>query len=322
MSPTDMDWCRDVRSRWRAARRGTRSSAPCRRPSHLPGVAPNHRETVRVVRVTPEVPLSLTRPGVGSDIELTDLMGMRAPTARNPLEAAYENMPDQIWVLLLVGLISFLFNVTPVLAPPTWALLVYFQARQDSPIVVVALIGAVGATAGRVALALVSRKIGMRIIPARRRVDAERATDYIRRNPKLSAPMLAMFAIGPLPKALLFMAVGIMRAPLVPGALVYGVARLGMYLVALTAASRTVASLGDLFAFPFGGPLLVCLQFASVIGLFLFFRLDLPRLIQRVRNWQGAPARDVIQTTAESSLASGRRSRHPAFGRWRTYRSR
>jgi membrane protein YqaA with SNARE-associated domain len=193
---------------------------------------------------------------------------------------------DDLWGWLLVAILAVLFNVTPILAPPTWAMLAYFHVQHGIPLLPVAILGAAGSTLGRVLLALASRRIGTRIIPARRRADAERAVAAIRERRALSLPALAMFAIGPIPKSLLFMSAGIARMPLAPGAIVYGVARCAIYLVALTAASSTASSLGDIVTSPVGGPLLIAAQLASVIGVFLLFRLDLPQLYRRVRVWR------------------------------------
>lgn len=205
-------------------------------------------------------------------------------------------MVDQVWNWLLIGLLSTLFNVTPVLAPPTWAMLAYFHVQQDVSLLPAAIIGALGATAGRVLLALASRKFGARLIPARRQADFERAMTRISEQKRLSIPLLAMFAVGPIPKSLLFIAAGMARISLAPGAVVYGFARAIMYGVALTATSQAAASLGEIVTSPVGGPLLIAAQLVSVGGVFVLLRLDLPRLLRSVRRL----ARRVAPSQASS----------------------
>ncbi len=192
-------------------------------------------------------------------------------------------MLDHVWNLLLVGLLSILFNITPILAPPTWAMLAYFHVQQDVAILPATIIGAFGATVGRVLLALASRRFGTRLIPARRQADVERAITRIRDEKRLSIPLLGLFAVGPVPKSLLFMAAGMARIPLAPGAIVYGFARAAIYGVALTATSQAASSLSEVITSPVGGPILIATQVASVAGVFLLFRVDLPRLIANLR---------------------------------------
>ncbi|HAX24481.1 MAG TPA: hypothetical protein PLR44_12495 [Thermomicrobiales bacterium] len=196
-------------------------------------------------------------------------------------------LPGDLWIWLLVAALAALCNVTPVLAPPTWGVLAWFSVHYNLPILPVAIVGAVGSTFGRIILALASRWLGERIIPARQRADAQRYAEMIRQNTKLNLPALAMFAFGPIPKAMLFMAAGIARIPLLPGAVVYGVARAGIYFGALLAAETTVTSFGDLFSLSGAGSLIIATQVASTIGVFLLFRMDIPKLVERIQRWRG-----------------------------------
>jgi uncharacterized membrane protein YdjX (TVP38/TMEM64 family) len=192
-------------------------------------------------------------------------------------------MLDHLVTWLLVGLLSLLFNLTPILAPPTWAMLAYFHVQHDVGILPATILGAVGATIGRVLLALASRRFGTRLIPARRQADIDRAVARIEAEKRLSLPLLGLFAVGPVPKALLFMAAGMARIPLAPGALVYGLARAGIYGATLAATNQAASSLSEIVTSPVGGPLLIASQIVSIAGVFLLFRVDLPLLICRVR---------------------------------------
>jgi len=192
-------------------------------------------------------------------------------------------MLDHVWNWLLVGLLSILFNITPILAPPTWAMLAYFHIQQDMPIIPAVIAGAVGSTIGRVLLALASRRFGARLIPARRQADVENAVTRIRDEKRLSIPLLGLFAVGPIPKSLLFMAAGMARIPLAPGAIIYCLARAAIYGVTLTATSQAASSLSEIVTSPVGGPIMIATQLASMAGMFLLFRVDLPRLVGNMR---------------------------------------
>lgn len=192
-------------------------------------------------------------------------------------------MLDHIWNWLFIGLLALLFNVTPVFAPPTWAMLAYFHIQHDVPLLAAAIIGAAGATLGRVILALASRRFGTRVIPRERQADIELAITRIGQEKRLRFSLLALFAVGPVPKAMLFMAAGVARMPLAPGALVYGAARAGIYGATLAATGQAVTSLSDVVASPVSGPLLIVAQLAMMAGTVLLFRVDLPRLLRRVQ---------------------------------------
>lgn len=207
-------------------------------------------------------------------------------------------MLDQLVTWLLVGLLAVLFNLTPILAPPTWAMLAYFHIQQDVTLVPAIILGAGGATMGRVLLALASRRFGARLIPTRRQADVDRAVEKIQQEKRLSVALLGLFAVGPIPKSLLFMAAGMARIPLAPGALVYGLARSAIYGATLTATSQAASSLSEIITSPIGGPLMIATQVASIAGVFLIFRVDLPLLLRRVNR----SARWVARRVAPSQV--------------------
>lgn len=191
-------------------------------------------------------------------------------------------MLAQLWDWILIAVLSALFNITPILAPPTMAMLAYFQTQREIGIIAAVVIGALGSTAGRLILARVSRRIGPRMVPAKRRADLEDAVRMIQERKRLSVPMLALFAVGPIPKAYLFMAAGIAKAPLWPGAVVFCVARAGIYASALIAVDVTYTSFGDILFSSAGGPLIIAAQLASVVGFFLLLRMDIRTRVRRV----------------------------------------
>ncbi|HMM43179.1 MAG TPA: hypothetical protein PKA95_14890, partial [Thermomicrobiales bacterium] len=60
---------------------------------------------------------------------------------------------DHLWAWGIAAVLSALFNLTPVLAPPTWAMLAWVGAQWSLPMAPLAVVGAVGYTLGRVGLA-------------------------------------------------------------------------------------------------------------------------------------------------------------------------
>jgi hypothetical protein len=157
------------------------------------------------------------------------------------------------------------------------------------------------------------------MIPARRRAEIERATALISGHLRLSLPALALFAIGPIPKASLFMAAGVARMNLLPGAAVYAVGRLAIYAVTLTAAGTAASSLREIVTSPVGGPLMIAGQLASVAGTVLLFRVDWARLLRRVRSVRGAAPATLAE--AGALVLPPRLRRQPRLAPYRILRS-
>jgi membrane protein YqaA with SNARE-associated domain len=206
-------------------------------------------------------------------------------------------MLDHLVDWLLIAGLSLAFNTTPVFAPPTLALLAFFSVHHGVHAIPAALIGGAGATLGRLLLALLSRRFGARLLPAKRRLEVEQLTQQIHESKWLNISMLAMFAVGPIPKALLFMSAGMARMPLAPGAIVFFLSRSVIYFVGLMAVGSAASSLEGVITSPVGGPLVIVGQIASIAGMFLLFRLDYRRLYQWMR---GLRRRAVLDTAPTS----------------------
>ena len=136
------------------------------------------------------------------------------------------------WVV--VWGLAVALNVVPALMPPTWSVLAYFHLYHELPLVPLAIVGALGATTGRVLLALASRAFGDRFLPA---AWQSNIVDALQSRPVLALPSLALFALGPVPSNHLFIAAGIAQAPLPPILAVFGVARCVGYLLWVSAAA-------------------------------------------------------------------------------------
>jgi hypothetical protein len=82
---------------------------------------------------------------------------------------------------LLVAAVVFGVNLLPAFGPPTWAVLVLFRLNSHVPAVPLVLIGAVSATAGRLLLAMLSRRFRSRV-SAKRRANLEAARELFAGN--------------------------------------------------------------------------------------------------------------------------------------------
>lgn len=202
-------------------------------------------------------------------------------------------MASQLFDWLIMAALALVFNALPAFAPPTAAVLAWYHAGQGLPLVAVALVGASAATAGRLLLALAARRLGPRIVPEARREGLDEVAVMLRERRALGVASVAMFAVGPVPKAWLFMAAGIARLPLLPGALAYFVARFVIYLSTVAALDVGMHSLRDVLGSQLGGPLAIATQLVGLAGTILLFKLDWSRLLRRVAALQ-RPATDPV----------------------------
>ncbi len=110
-------------------------------------------------------------------------------------------------LLLLVAL-----NAAPLLMPPTWIVLGSFYALDPSfdPLVL-ALVGATGATIGRFILKRIS-VVFRRFVGKEQKTNLDVIGDYLNRKKYGFALASFLFAATPLPSNMLFIAYGLMRA--------------------------------------------------------------------------------------------------------------
>lgn len=110
-------------------------------------------------------------------------------------------------LLLLVAL-----NAAPLLMPPTWIVLGSFYALDPSfdPLVL-ALVGATGATIGRFILKRIS-VVFRRFVGKEQKTNLDVIGDYLNRKKYGFALASFLFAATPLPSNMLFIAYGLMKA--------------------------------------------------------------------------------------------------------------
>ena len=125
-------------------------------------------------------------------------------------------MTTTVLHLLAVMGVVFAINLLPAFGPPTWAVLVFIRFQwQDVPAAALIVGGALAATAGRLALALGTRRLGGRLSPERR-ANLEALGHTLAKSKTGVAASLAVFVFSPLPSAQMFMAAGLADVPLLP----------------------------------------------------------------------------------------------------------
>lgn len=191
------------------------------------------------------------------------------------------------WVLLFAGIV--VLNMIPAFMPPTWTLLAWAHINYGIPVLLIAGIGAIGASSGRVLLALGSRTFGIHIIPARWRANIHTLVESIRARPALSLGSLGLFALGPIPTNHLFIAVGLSGTSLKAVTAVFGISRFVSYIVWVQAAQTAVSSLDEILRPALGGAAAIAAQVLGFAALILVMQIDWATVLNRFRPSPNTP---------------------------------
>jgi membrane protein YqaA with SNARE-associated domain len=185
--------------------------------------------------------------------------------------------------LLVISGVVLAINLLPAFAPPTWAVLVYFQITYRLPIAPVALVGAFSATVGRYGLAIASRSLGTRL-PRRRRENLEALGTTLSSNRGMLAS-LVLFALSPLPSNTLFEAAGLARVRLAPLLAAFCAGRVVSYTVYMAAASKVEGGIRDIISGGITSTRSIVLGLLGVVGLVALVLIDWIDVIDRARAW-------------------------------------
>lgn len=115
-----------------------------------------------------------------------------------------------VLVFLAIFGVVFLLNVIPIFAPPTWSVLSFIAIRFNSNIILLAIVGAVAATLGRLVLAKLSTVIvRQRILSDGTRKNIDAVKERLERNRTMTFSILLFYAFSPFPSNHLFIAYGL-----------------------------------------------------------------------------------------------------------------
>ncbi len=113
-------------------------------------------------------------------------------------------------VFLVIFAVVFVLNVVPIFAPPTWSVLSFIAIRYNSNIVLLAVVGAVAATLGRLVLAKLSTVIvRQKILSDDTRKNIDAVKERLESKKKLTFSILLFYAFSPFPSNHLFIAYGL-----------------------------------------------------------------------------------------------------------------
>ena len=140
-------------------------------------------------------------------------------------------MPGELPALALLFVLIFALNLIPAFAPPTWMALalVSFQYH-DTSALLLAGIGAVAATLGRLTLAKFSHVLLLKkLLNNAHRANIDVIKSRIEKRTTLTVGLFLFYAFSPLPSNFLFIAYGLTGLPLLRVAFPFFIGRLASY---------------------------------------------------------------------------------------------
>ncbi len=191
--------------------------------------------------------------------------------------------------MLLTFLFVFGFNLAPAFAPPTWMVLAYIAAVHHPARLMLAVVGAVAATCGRMLLARCSTWLVRHHLLATRTIENLNAVaEQLRRHERMTAGAMLFYAFSPLPSNQVFIAYGLLGLRLKTVALPFLLGRFVSYSFWTFTASEVSQRLAvqSLKSGRFFGVYFVVGQVLTLVLVYLFTRIDWQALVaERKLKW-------------------------------------
>jgi membrane protein YqaA with SNARE-associated domain len=189
-------------------------------------------------------------------------------------------------VFFIIFLVVFVLNVIPIFAPPTWSVLSFIAIRFNSNIILLAVVGAVAATLGRLVLAKLSTVIvRQRFLSDETRKNIDAVKERLERNSKVTFGVLLFYAFSPFPSNHLFIAYGLTALKLKLIAIPFLLGRVVSYaFLAFTASS--VAQMLDyesVTSRSFFSYYFIASQLFGLLTIYVFTRIDWDRVFAEKR---------------------------------------
>lgn len=189
-------------------------------------------------------------------------------------------------VFLLIFAVVFVLNAIPMFAPPTWSVLSFIAIRFSSNILVLALVGAVAATLGRLALAKLSTVlIRQKFLSEGTRKNIDAVRSRLESSKKLTFSIFLFYAFSPFPSNHLFIAYGLTGLKLKLIAIPFLLGRVVSYAFW----AFTASSVAQLVAYEsvttklFFSYYFVASQLFGVLTIYLFTKIDWNRVFTEKR---------------------------------------
>ncbi|MFY9556335.1 MAG: hypothetical protein WAV47_16600 [Blastocatellia bacterium] len=189
-------------------------------------------------------------------------------------------------IFVLIFVVVFALNVIPLFAPPTWTVLSFIAIRFNPNIVLLAVVGAVAATMGRLALAKLSTVlVRQKFLSAATRDNIDAVKRRIETSRKATFSILLFYAFSPFPSNHLFIAYGLTNLKLRLIAIPFLFGRVISYgFLAFTASSvAQMLAYESVTTKSFVSYYFLASQLFGLLMIIIFTRLDWRRVFEEKR---------------------------------------
>ena len=185
----------------------------------------------------------------------------------------------------LLFLVVYALNLLPAFAPPTWVVFSYVGFRYPTPnVTLLALVGAVAATLGRLTLAKMARAvIRQKLMSQASRENVDSIRQRLQGRKKLTFGVFLFYAFTPFPTNFLFIAYGLTAMDLTLIAVPFFIGRTVSYsfwgFTSSAVARMISAEHTDIL--PYLSVYFVISQLALLLLIWVFTKIDWPMLFER-----------------------------------------
>ena len=182
--------------------------------------------------------------------------------------------------IFALGLVVFFCNLAPILAPPTWTVIVFFLITRNLNLVATVIVAALFAGLGRYFLALGTRAL-RNYIPENARKNLFDAGIVFDENQSRRYGLIALFILSPLPSAQLFEAAGLMHMNLKRLTLAFFSGRIFTYsFYAAGASALKTSDFGRVITDALRSPYAIALEIGCLILIWIIAKIDWKRFIK------------------------------------------
>lgn len=200
-------------------------------------------------------------------------------------------------IYLLLFLVIFCINIIPAFMPPTWMILTFFYITFDIKLVPVVILGATGATLGRICLALLARYYFTPILSPKGKENYKALGAFLNKNRKVSIPLIISYAFIPIPSNQVYMAVGMSQADIKLFASAFFFGRIISYTFWVAAANKFQDSIVGIFTRHFASRQTILIEIGGLLALWLLSRIPWKKLLEKKTNVKITTGlKDVIKT--------------------------
>lgn len=182
-------------------------------------------------------------------------------------------------LLILLFFLCLVFNIIPILVPPTSLLVGYFYIQTNVNVLLLSLIALCGSLIGRIILYYISQRLGNRYLAENVKSGHEIVRKIVHKNVFITIVCMILYCISPMATTPVFIVAGASRIKLLPLVIGFSIGRFINYAIIAQGVFTAYQSFQEVFARGIFSPAAIILQVGSVVGTIVLLYIDWEELI-------------------------------------------